>query len=210
MKNFIHVLLCSFIISSMVTASSVSITWSMGLDDIFRNQTDFTDELLPVGSLFLLYWSSDQTPSELTGPALDPFSPGSNEFLIDFARNSNPGYIEGKGGTYTDTDFVPSGIADFGTGYVFTRVFDYQGSFDFTPGQTPTFDLSNVTSLSFATSQSTKLSGALPTPASLHEPFSGLMQVYLNQTIMIPEPGTLAMILMAVGGIVYKIRRRRS
>lgn len=197
------------LLTSFAFANQISVIWSQGTGDLYRN-VDEGGGLLPVNSLFLSYWSPDPTPTGVIQPTVNPFAPNSGDYLLDYVRNTDEGYFEFAGGTYTDTTYNAGGISNFGEGYLFTRVYDYQGTFSHTLGSsTYDFDFTGIGSIWYETSTSTPVVGLSPAPSTIHNPFDG-SDVTLSQRYIVPEPGTLALVLIAGAGMAVTLRRRRS
>jgi len=196
-------------ICSFATANQISISWSQGSGDLLRNP-DLGGGPIPVNSLYLLYWSPVSTPTDISQPTSNPFAPNSGEYLLDFVRNVDPGFFEFAGGTYTDTDYNASGITNFGNGFVYTRAFDYQGVFSYNSTTSIySFDFTGMDDIWYTTSSSTQIVGLVPAPSTSHNPFDGA-NVTLNSLYVIPEPGTIG--LLVFGGLTAMVayRRRRS
>ncbi len=183
--------------ASLVIASvnaSVSVTWDMPdfADELYRaNGVD----LIPSNSVWQLIWSPDNAVSSFN--ATNPFLPDASESLLSEHRNSNPGYITGLAFTEPSDTYVG--------GYVYTRVFDYQGS-------TSSFNLNDLDGMWYI--NSTPIDGPLqkidnipPGAPTDHVPFTGFNQV--DSQFLIPEPGTLAMLGAGVAVVVFGVRRRR-
>ncbi len=192
---------------SNLSYATVTIGWTMpdNADVVLRNPLEGGGDL-PVNSVWQLIWTPTNSISTIDG--FSPFTPTGGEVLLSEYRNPDAGYILNQGGTFVGTDFGEA--RDFFVGgFVYTRVFDYQGS-------TSSFDLFNDLDgmWFFESAISTQLEDGNPPVGSpglptFHNPSPG-QNVVNQQFVAIPEPGTLALIVMAVGGIVYKLRRRRS
>jgi hypothetical protein len=187
-------------ILSLKTFAGVTVNWNMNdpADFVYLN-----DETTPVpfGSVWQLIWMENfGTPN--SPDSTNPFVPTGGEVLLGSTRIPNTdeddGYVFGVTISDVSTSFVG--------GFVYTRVFDFQDEIsNFDPFVNSFFyGNSSVVSGPLGNTTSGDPSPALPT---VHDPGSFTLN---QQFVAIPEPGTLALILMAVGGIVYKLRRRRS
>ena len=180
--------------------AGVTVNWNMNDPSDFVFLDDKSTPV-PFGSVWQLIWREDFGTPNAPDP-LNPFLPTGGEVVLGTTRIPNssnePGYIFG----ITISDSSNSYIG----GYVYTRVFNFQDDIvNFDPlSDSFSFGNSAVVTGPLGNTTSGDPSPALPT---VHDPKSFILN---QQFVAIPEPGTLAMILMAVGGIVYKIRRRRS
>lgn len=176
----------------LFTLASITLTWnSLSGDEVLLNDSS---TFAPADYYAQLIWTPEQTASEI-----DPFNPltpiGTNEVVVA-SQSLNTFGINGliiSGDVALDNTLVG--------GFVYTRVFESAnpqiGQFW---GQS-----SNFGSNALNPAQGLTVTTSDPTTSNIHNPTGIVMNLQI-----IPEPGTLAMILMAVGGIVYKIRRRRS
>jgi len=183
------------LVSIVASQASIQVTWDMPNETDIVYLNDGVTEL-PANSVWQLIWSSTASTTDFN--ALNPFEPGGSDVLLQEHRNPNPGYIINVNVTNSSSSFVG--------GYVYTRVFDYQGS-------TSSFNLLDLDGMWYRTS--TVITGPLqnivgdpPGSPSIHEPFAGAVQ--LNQQYVIPEPGTIG--LLVFGGLTAMVayRRRRS
>ncbi|MDF3131173.1 PEP-CTERM sorting domain-containing protein [Kiritimatiellaeota bacterium B1221] len=180
--------------------ATITVDWTMpDLADIVLRSDNVTP--LPENSVWQLIWSPDEVISPFN--SLNPFEVDSSELLLDEVRNSaaidgvpGTGFIFDRGGSYGSSADTLVG------GYVYTRVFDYQGS-------TSSFNLIDLDGMFYA--ESSSFEGPLndtdtdPGPSAgdpnLHVPFTGTNVVDQTFTI-IPEPTTMAVLLMGILGLV--------
>ena len=191
MKKIIICLLVTF--SSSLVFASVTVNWSMpnASDAVFLPATN-----LPDNSLWQLIWSSTNLSTQSLNP-VSPFIPQGGEVLLDEARNSGGGFIFNLCGPYDATNYsLPANT--FVGGYVYTRVFDFQGN-------TSSFTVSEIDNMLFQEStfsaqlQDTSTPTGFPTD---HFPFTGSGAVIMSQVNVIPEPTTIAILLMGIFGLV--------
>jgi hypothetical protein len=171
--------------------ASIEVDWSMpDLEDVVYQSDGST--LLPVNSVWQLIWTPDQAISGFN--PLNPFEVDSTEEVLVEYRNPDAGYIFNQNYQTASDTYIG--------GYVYTRVFDYQGN-------TSTFNLIDLDGMWY--DESTPIDGPLAdmgNPISLktnHYPFTG--ENTLSQQYAIPEPSTLMLTVVALGAL-YGLRRR--
>lgn len=191
MKNIIIYSLFIFLSSS--SFASISVNWSM--PNVADEVSLPGPSALPDNSLWQLIWSITNTITQPFNP-VSPFTPGGGEVLLDQARNSGGGFIFNLGGSYDESNYsLPSGT--FTGGYVYTRVFDFQGD-------TSSFTTAEVNNMLYEESvfdgplENTSNPTGFPTD---HFPFTGSGVVIMSQTSIIPEPTTIAILIMSILGI---------
>jgi len=183
--------------------TDVEIDWTMpsASDEVYEN--DGTT-LLTVNSVWQLIWTPDKSISSFNSS--NPFLPDSSERLLQEYRNTNAGYIENQGGSYSGGDF---GLGSDGLvgGYVYSRFFQYQGS-------TSSFNLNDLDGMYY--DESSVIDGPLadtdndpgpPGISTLHKPSNGATTIQ-QQFSVIPEPSTI-MLVMIAGLVGVACRRRR-
>ena len=176
--------------------ATVSINW-FTFENVNESLLD-GGGLLPTNSIWQLIWSPDAAIDLIDQS--DPLTPQGSEILLLEFRNTTAGRNFTSTASYDATDPM-YGLAedDFVGGYVYSRIFNYQGVG--TPGvgtwfyeglSTPDGPLDDID----------------PGPGSttLHDPTGGVA-INLNQQILVPEPHSL--LLFALGAVVVWIRHRR-
>jgi hypothetical protein len=202
MKNYFKIF--TFLITLFLVRAngSVSFTWQTGFDfDAFLPTTealDFNNDPLPGSgnSSSNAFIQLIKIESGFGVEALDLNNPTGVSTGNSVVAFSHVGFGTGQDGIFSVTGTYSLNQGD----EVFIRLWDAPSE-NFSLGHAP---LNSGTYYGNSVVHSVNIP-TLPSPAE-----DVFEMPTTATTIMIPEPGTLALILMAVGGIVYKLRRRRS
>lgn len=170
---------------SEVAMASISGTWSMpnSSDEVFKENGTTP---LVANSVWQLIWSPDN--------AISPFNP-SNPFEVDSSEVIFQSFNNPDGSFVDGLNFSDAGDTYVG-GFVYTRAFDYTGS-------TSSFNLIDLDGMKYIESGLSgpleKIDGIPAGSPTTHNPFVGPNVV--DQTFVIPEPTTVAVLLMGIVGI---------
>ncbi|MCC5846377.1 MAG: PEP-CTERM sorting domain-containing protein [Verrucomicrobia bacterium] len=179
------ILFFTLILNFVLLAEQVNIQWISVMDPITDDQNNNASS-----SYFAqLIWSEFDT-SFSSFNNFDPLSVDSGFRVLHDQEIGSEGFLLGDPFPviFNDEDLVP--------GFVYTRVFSTSN---------PTFGDFWGQSSSFSTALVAFDSENPAGTTNLHDP--GAIAVNIQ---IIPEPGTLALIVLAAGGIAMKFRRRRS
>lgn len=201
MKNKILIIIASIVSAVSFTYASVEIDWAMVDENSFVFTQDGTTPL-PYGSVWQLIWTQNDSSPNPANP-LNPFLPTGGDIVLFTTQSPNSFGEDG----FVETKVQDSNIGFVG-GYVYTRVFNYQGNVDnFDPFlEDVWFGTSSVVSGPLGNVSLPPPDGALST---FHDPFPESFTIN-QQFLAIPEPGTL--FLVGIAGLrgMFVIRRRRK
>jgi hypothetical protein len=188
MKKLIFIMIFPF----LVNAQQISVGISNNLLGTEILSSPASPSGVAAGSIWQLIWSPVNSISTINHS--DPLAVTGSELLLDqFNGDSETesGFLDAPGGVF----LLNAKNYAVGSGFVYARVFDYQGSGSPTVGtwfeETPLFTVNS--------------SNPAPPPSTVS--FSGA--TVMSQQV-IPEPGTVALLVMGALGLAMKFRRRRS
>lgn len=174
--------------------ASTQVYWDMPniVDEVFK-----IDNVTPLSanSVWQLIWTPDGVISSFN--SANPFEVDSSEVVMFEFNNPNGSYVLGE--TVNEASDVYVG------GYVYTRVFDYTGA-------TSGFNLVDLDGMMYAESgvsgQLEKIDAVPAGSITTHNPFAG--PTVVDQTFhVVPEPASIAFLLMGFGGLVGFRKRKR-
>ncbi len=160
---------------------------------------------MPAAQTFAVYWSS--TDSNAGFDPSSPLNPTSGEFLG--AYNTSPGpQIAGRISGSANNIYFGSGTTDYSPGYVYIAVFELAYStYESNGNQIPVGTYYGLSAAGGATA-STSLTQQYPTPTTPDQYGGQITSLSTTSLTTVPEPGSMA--LMLLGAAVVGVRRFRK
>ena len=216
-----NAIIASLLLSCAATRAdliSIAVSWeSTGTYFYFEggNPATYPGDYLPADAYHVLIWSPTAPPT--TDYALAGTGIGANEVILwDSLKALRSGDTREVGGIfdYTKSDLIFSDSDVGGTianGYVYSRIFAastvsagtryYQSPVYLSPVLTPYDSANPESSMAHATAGDSNL--VIPDIQEMRLGGSNIYQA-------IPEPGTIALSLAALGAMAYRQRRKRN